>query len=135
MASSMPQLDAPPPQPPDVSSQMGAGAPFAGVSSMLQQKGDQGGGGANPKGALQAQAEACKKVVDQMAKMEPGFGPFADRIKSLLDAGIGVISSAGPQPGSSGDQGAPGMAGAPPGGGSNAPGPMGAQAPGSGFPG
>ena len=73
MASSMPQLDAPPPQPPDVLNQMGA-SPYAGVSSMLAQKngGEQGGapGAPNPKGALVAQADAIKKVLDQMAKKE-----------------------------------------------------------------
>jgi hypothetical protein len=133
MASSGMSLDMPPPQPPDVTSQMGA-SPFSGVSSMLQQKAGQGGeqgGGANPKGALLAQSEAVKKVVDQMAKMEPGFAPFADRIRSLLDAGVGAVTSGGsPQPGSSAEmppkfQGPATMR----------PGEQGANASGQGFPG
>ena|ERR1700722_7440697 len=132
MASSMPQLDQSPPQPPGVMSQMGAPDPYSGVSQMLAQKNaPQGGGGANPKGALAAQAEAIKKVLDQMAKMETGFGPFADRIKSLLDAGIGTAMSGGPQPNSSAGQ-PPSVQGPVA---SNRPGDQGAAAPGAGFPG
>src|SRR5271168_4288818 len=101
MASSMPTLDQTPPVPPDISGQMGQ-SPYAGVSSMMQQQQQGAGGGqAHPQGALVAQSEAVKKVIDQMAKMEPGFGQFADRIKSLLDAGLGVVISGGP-PGQSG---------------------------------
>ncbi len=132
MASSFPNLDQPPPQPPDVAGPMGAGpgAPYGGVSSMLAQKqgGAEGGGPpsqVNPKGALIAQSEAIKKVLDGMAKAEPGFGPFADRIRSLLDAGIGSVVSAGGQPGASGGK-PPQMQG---------PASMRPEAPGGSFPG
>ena len=131
---SSPMLDQAPPQPPDVTGQQGA-SPFAGVGSMLQKQGqgspgDGPPGQPNPRGALVTMSDAIKKVLDQMAKMESGFGPFSDRIKSLLDAGLGVVMSAGPQPGAS--------AGQPPsiqGPASNRPGEMGARAPGAGFPG
>lgn len=109
MASSgMPSLDQTPPSPPELSGQQGQ-SPYAGVSSMMQKQQQPGGGGApQPQGALVAQAEAVKKVIDQMAKMESGFGPFADRIKSLLDAGLGAVMSNG---GGSGAQSPGGSAG------------------------
>jgi len=100
---SSPMLDQAPPQPPDVTGQQGQ-SPFAGVGSMLQKQG-QGAPGAgppgqpNPRGALVTMSDAIKKVLDQMAKMESGFSPFADRIRSLLDAGVGSVMSGGP-PGS-----------------------------------
>jgi hypothetical protein len=129
MASSFPQLDAPPPQPPGVTGQMGAGAsPYAGASAALQKpQGDQGG--TNPRGALVTMSDAIKKVLDQMAKMENGFSPFADRIRSLLDAGVGSVMSSGP-PGSSPDESKPQVMSP-----SQKPGEMGAAAPGPGFPG
>jgi hypothetical protein len=123
--SSMPALDQTPPAPPDVSSQMG-GSPFSGVSAMMQQKsaGQQDDGQVNPKGSLITMSEAIKKVVDQMAKMEPSFAPFGDRIRSLLDAGVGAATS-----GSAPDQKPPVMSP------SQRPGEQGASAPGQGFPG
>ena len=126
MASSMPTLDQTPPVPPELSGQMGQ-SPYAGVSSMMKDQAQQQGGGgaqAHPQGALIAQSEAVKKVIDQMAKMEPGFGPFADRIKSILDAGLGVVVSGGP-PGQSAAE-KPSIMG---------PNSMKATPPGSGFPG
>jgi hypothetical protein len=109
---SSPMLDAAPPQPPDVSGQQGQ-SPFSGVGAMLQKQG-QGGpgagggapGGVNPRGALVTMSDAIKKVLDQMAKMESGFSPFADRIRSLLDAGVGSVMSGGP-PGSGSQSNAP----------------------------
>ena len=95
MASSMPTLDQTPPVPPEVGAQMGQ-SPYGGVSAMMQQKAQGGGDQAHPQGSLIAQSDAVKKVIDQMARMEPGFGPFADRIKSLLDAGMGAVVSGGP---------------------------------------
>jgi hypothetical protein len=107
---SSPMLDQAPPQPPDVTGQQGA-SPFAGVGSMLQKQGqgspgDGPPGQPNPRGALVTMSDAIKKVLDQMAKMESGFSPFADRIRSLLDAGVGSIMSGGP-PGSSSQGSAP----------------------------
>lgn len=125
MASSMPSLDQTPPQPPDITAQQGQ-SPYSGVSSMMQQQqGQQQGGAPDPKGALVAQSDAVKKVVDQMAKMEPAFAPFADRIKSLLDAGLGAAISGG-GPGGSSQQSQPPVMG---------PNSMRPSAPGSGFPG
>lgn len=127
MASSMPTLDQTPPVPPDVSGQMGQ-SPYAGVAGMMQQKTQQDGGGgdqAHPQGALVAQSEAVKKVIDQMSKMEPGFGPFADRIKSLLDAGLGAVISGG----------SPGQSEPPQAGGMMGPNSMKPGPPGAGFPG
>jgi hypothetical protein len=104
-------LDQAPPQPPDVTGQQGQ-SPFSGVGAMLQKQG-QGGPGAggppgqpNPRGALVTMSDAIKKVLDQMAKMESGFSPFADRIRSLLDAGVGTVMSGGP-PGSGSQSNAP----------------------------
>lgn len=114
MSSSMPTLDQTPPPPPDVAGQTGA-SPYAGMGAMMQKKdqGPDGGGGAHPQGALIAQGEAVKKVIDQMAKMESGFGPFADRIKSLIDAGVGSVTSGGSDSNPPG--GAPSGPAAPPG--------------------
>jgi hypothetical protein len=128
MASS-PSLDAPPPQPPDVTSQQGGGgsSPFSGIGSMLQKKQDDQQGPANPRGSLITMKDAISKVLDQMSKMEPNFSPYADRINSLLDAGVGAVVSGGP-PGSQSQQS---QVMSP----SQRPGDNSAQAPGAGFPG
>src|ERR1700683_250557 len=93
---SAPTLSQPPPQPPNVTGQQGQ-SPYAGSAAMMQSKLQQGQGGeVNPRGALLQMGDGIKKVLDQMAKMESAFAPFADRIRSLIDAGIGAINSGGP---------------------------------------
>jgi len=127
--ASIPTLDAPPPQPPDVTAQQGS-SPFSGVSSMLGQKSEQqnaAAGPPNPRGALITMKDAIGKVLDQMSKMESSFSPFADRIKALLDAGVGSVISGGPP----GTQQEPQKIMSP----SQRPGDMGSNAIGAGFPG
>lgn len=42
----------------------------------------------NPQDAMLAQAEAIKKVLDQMAKMNERFAPFANRMVEVMQAGL-----------------------------------------------
>lgn len=112
MATSPIRLDQPPPQPADVTAQ--SGSPNAGIAAMLAQKASQSQGppgdlsspsAANPQGALIAQYQAVKKVVEQMARMDENFAPFARRAMAILEAGLGTSIS----------QGKPGISTPPPG--------------------
>ena len=74
-----------PPQPADVSGQMG-GMPFSGMGGMMDKKG--GAGAPDPNGALRDMYGTLEKVIDQMAKMSEKFKPYADRAKGMLKAGV-----------------------------------------------
>lgn len=95
-------MDRPPLPSPDVQAQMGVPEqppPAAGLSAVrpggLGPMGRPGGGGApNPHGFLMAQVDAVNKVLDQMAKAEPGFAPFAQRARAILESGMSAVSSA-----------------------------------------
>lgn len=100
MASLPMSLGAVPPQPPEVMGQMGAG-PNAGLQSVAARQqqapgaeGDQAQGqAANPHGALFAQANAVKTVLEQMAGDEPGFAPFARAAISAITNGVSAVSA------------------------------------------
>lgn len=96
-------LDAPPMQPPDVTSQTG----FAGVGQMMADKAKQDNpmAAAGAGGALLAQGDAVEKVLTQMAKNDK-FKPFANRIIAILKAGMAEASGA--------PQGGPAAQGQPP---------------------
>jgi hypothetical protein len=112
MSSSPLRLDNPPPQPPDVAAQQGG--PFAGVAGMMgQQKPQPPGGppgdlasGVHPQGALLAQFQAVKKVIEQMSKLDDKMAPFATRALAILQTGVeaavgggaGAAASAGQPP-------------------------------------
>lgn len=121
-------MDRPPMPGPDIAAQMGPpppdaggpppGGPPVGPMSAI-------GGMPNRNGAVMAQVEAIKRVLETIATTEPTMAPFCQRASSILQDGIAALS-AGPSPG--GPPMPPGMgAGGPPGG----P-PMGA--PGGGMP-
>jgi hypothetical protein len=97
---SRPPMDGPPPPPTEVQSQMGVPQPpapeAAGLSGIVNKGGPPGG--ANPHGFVMAQAAAIKDVLGEMAKNEPGFAPFSQRIIQLLDTAVAAISAA-PKPG------------------------------------
>ena len=101
MASLPMALGAVPPQPPDVMGQMGGGPnPGLGSVAARQQQAagpDQGaqppGQNANPHGALFAQANAVKTVLEQMAGDEPGFAPFARAAISAITNGVSAVSA------------------------------------------
>lgn len=79
--------DMPPPLPPDVASQMGQ-PPSAQVAQMVSH----GALAANPQGAILAQGQAVEKVLRDMARTQPKFGPFADRMVAVLKAGLGELT-------------------------------------------
>ena len=85
-----PVMEETPPIPPAVAGSMGGGAekpPFSGMGAMLDKKpAGPGGPGVQPTGALSSAADAVKKVVDNMATMDKEGGPWAARIKQMLDA-------------------------------------------------
>lgn len=99
MASLPMALGAAPPQPPDVMGQMGAGSNpgLSSIAARQQQAGgpDQQGQAptANPHGAMFAQANAVKTVLEQMAGDEPGFAPFARAAISAITNGVSAVSA------------------------------------------
>lgn len=92
-------LDAPPPQPPGLTSQTGGGDKPPGAAVLGGAPSGAGGvDGAmamNPQGALLAQKAAVEKVLNQMAQMSPGFAPFAKRALDTIDAGINAAQKGG----------------------------------------
>jgi hypothetical protein len=92
---SMPGIGAAPPLPPDVTGQMGAAGGLGSVADRQQAAGpDQGQGQPNPHGALFAQANAVKTVLEQMAGDEPIFAAFARQAISAITNGVSAVSSA-----------------------------------------
>ena len=78
---------------------MGAGPGLGAVAARNQAGGapDQGqdqGGQANPHGALFAQANAVKTVLEQMAGDEPGFAPFARQAIAAIANGVTAVCAA-----------------------------------------
>lgn len=101
MGTSPLRLDSPPPQPPDVSSQ--TGGPFGGVAQMMGQQKPQPGAppgdlasGVHPQGALLAQFQAVKKVIEQMSKLDDKMAPFATRALAILQTGVEAAVGGGP---------------------------------------
>ena len=109
MASPGLRLDQPPVQPPAVTAQLNAGAAspmYQSMAASLRKRLAGGAGGSeetpepteNPQGELLAQAEAIRKVVEQMSKMNSNFAPWGDRILEYLSNGLNAALKQG-QPG------------------------------------
>jgi hypothetical protein len=105
-------IGAAPPMAPDVSAQMGGGAPGLSAVADRQQAaaGPDAGQQANPHGALFAQANAIKTVLEQMSGDEPVFAPFARQAMSAIANGVSAVSAA-----PTSQSLPPDLAGAPPG--------------------
>lgn len=91
-------IGAAPPQPPDVTGQMGAG-PNPGLGSIAARQQAAGapgqpGAAVNPHGAIFAQANAVKTVLEQMAGDEPVFAPFARAAVAAITNGVSAVSAA-----------------------------------------
>ena len=117
--------------PPPPGSTGGGGLPTAGMGeamrASMQPGGTAGAMALHPQGALIAQIESVKKVIDQAATGNADFKPFADRAKAALDEGVQAVLT--------GKKGAPAPGGGAPGG---DPAPTPAGSPGAGgspFPG
>lgn len=97
MASLPMGIGAAPPQPPEITGQMGAGQNpgLSSVANRQQQAGPgmEQGQSANPHGALFAQANAIKTVLEQMAGDEPGFAPFARAAVAAITNGVSAVSA------------------------------------------
>jgi hypothetical protein len=117
----VPGLDRPPLPSPDIQSQQGAPEappPGAGLGSIAAKKPGPGGptpGAPDPNGAIVAQVEAIKKVLESMANTEPMMAPFASRATAILDSGIAAVRAAPKSPsGTGGDVGPIGQGASPP---------------------
>ena len=85
------QMEGPPPVPADVSSQQGV--PFAGVGAQLAE--DNKPSAPNPQGALQAKADAVKKVVTGMIEEAKAGKVFFSRALELLEKGMQAEAGGG----------------------------------------
>jgi len=117
----VPGLDRPPLPSPDIQSQQGAAPtppPGTGLGSIVAGKSGPGGpapGAPDPNGAIVAQVEAIKKVLESMANTEPMMAPFASRATAILDSGVAAVRAAPKAPqGTGGDTGPTSPAGSPP---------------------
>jgi hypothetical protein len=118
----VPGLDRPPLPSPDIQSQQGnppPPSPAAGIGNLAAKRPGPGGpaqGAPDPNGAIVAQVEAIKKVLESMANTEPMMAPFAARATAILDSGVAAVRSAPKTPeGTGGDIGpTAGNAGPPP---------------------
>jgi hypothetical protein len=94
-----PMLDAAPPLPDSVRSQMGAPdqgpGGMAGAGEMLK-KTTAFGGAPNAQGALRAQADAVKAVVQKMADAASAGKTFFSRAIQLLEQGMAAEAQGGP---------------------------------------
>lgn len=113
-----PPLDMPPPPPTEVQSQMGMPQPPSPAAASLAPVAQRGmgapaPGAPNPHGMIVAQAAAIRDVVAEMARNEPRFAPFAQKITQLLDTGVSAVSA---PPGLGGGQPGPMMSPPAPGG-------------------
>ena len=90
-----PTLDAAPPLPDGVKAQMGPSLGMGGAGEML--KGSTAFGGApNAQGALKAQADAVKAVVQKMADSASAGKTFFSRALQLIDQGMAAEAQSGP---------------------------------------
>jgi hypothetical protein len=85
-------MDRPPMPGPPISGQMGVPPPGqqdqpGGMGTMAQQQ-------TNPHGAILAQVEAVKRVLESMAQTEPTMAPFAQQASQALDNGVAAVNSA-----------------------------------------
>lgn len=90
-------VDEPPALPPDVAGQMsggGGGNPFSGMGKMIAGQGQPDAGGSS--GALKAQIDAIKKVLEKVIQSSAGGKTFFSRASQLLDQGLAMESQQGP---------------------------------------
>lgn len=80
-----------PPPPPDMTAQMGIGPGLQAAAGRVQQPASP-----NPHAAILAQADAVKAVLEQMAKLESVFAPFARQAIAAITSGVSAVSSAPP---------------------------------------
>jgi hypothetical protein len=84
-------MDRPPMPGPPISGQMGIPPPEqenqGGMGTMANQT-------VNPHGAILAQVEAVKRVLEQLAQTEPVMAPFAQQASQALDNGVAAVNSA-----------------------------------------
>jgi hypothetical protein len=90
----MPSIDQSPPLPDSVKSQMGSASPFSGVSEMLANK--PAPSEPDPQGALKAQIDAVKKVLEQVISAAGAGKQFFSRASQLLDQGLAAEAQKGP---------------------------------------
>lgn len=102
MATAPMALDRPPALPDDVTAQMGAQNPMAGVAAMIANR-SQGQGpmspspaAVHPQGQLLAAGESIGKVLDEMARMSDKFAPFGKRAFDIIQAGLAEAVGAPP---------------------------------------
>jgi hypothetical protein len=118
MSATGPQLENPPPMSPSIQAQMGGsgGGATAAVAKGIadRAKAAPGPGGstppdlqstmaAHPQGALLTMAEATRKVAQQMARMNPKFAPYAQRMIQIMDQGMGEVTGENSSGASAGD--------------------------------
>ena len=90
-------IDEPPALPAAAVSQMSAGNPFSGMGDMIG--GGKPGGEPpvnNSAGALKAQIDAVKKVLEKVVQSSRAGKTFFSRAMQLLDQGLQVESQQGP---------------------------------------
>lgn len=94
-----PVLDSPPPLPDAVKNQMGApdAGGMAGAGEMLK-KTTAFGGAPNAQGALRAQVDALKKVLQKVIDTAGPGKQFFSRAAQLLEQGMSAEASKGPGP-------------------------------------
>lgn len=94
----VPGMDRPPMPSPDIQSQMGTPQqPPSGAGLSQMKPMDQSGpapGAPNPHGFIMAQADAIKKVLNQMAQAEVTFAPFAQKMIQVMESGVSAVSAA-----------------------------------------
>jgi len=86
-------IDATPPPPADVAGQMGPKPSMGGVAASAL---SQAPGTPNQQGAIIDQWQACKKVLEQMARMSPKLQPFVGRSISIMEAGVAEAAGGAP---------------------------------------
>lgn len=89
-----PHASATPPPPPDVTAQMG-GTPQDPMQQAARQGMQQP---ANPAGGALAKMELVLKVLDQVGRELPAFGPFGDRAQQIIKAGMAEAAGAQAKP-------------------------------------
>lgn len=92
-----------PPVPPDVAGQ--TGGPMAGLAEMTAKNANQGGPPANleasptdPNGVLREGVETIRRILEDMAKVNPRVSAVSDRILSLLRSEINNVIAQGASP-------------------------------------
>lgn len=91
-------VDEPPALPADTASQMSSGSnPFSGIGAMIG--GPKPGGAPQADaggGALKAQVDAIKKVLEKIIQSSKSGKTFFSRASQMLDQGLAVESQQGP---------------------------------------